>query len=275
MTNKDIPKIIYGTAWKEAETERLVITAVKNGFRGIDTANQRRHYVEALVGSAIEKILKDGVCTRAELFIQTKFTYAEGQDHRIPYEKSADHSEQIRQSFLSSLEHLLLDKIDSYILHGPYSHMGITEVDWKVWREMETIHKEGKTKYLGVSNVSIDQLKELYNGALIKPSFVQNRCFAQLGWDLDIRNFCANNNITYQGFSLLTANPFVLSDSNVRSIAKRLNKTPAQIVFRFAMQVGLLPLTGTTNPKHMKEDLKSIDFSLTEDEVSYIERIGF
>jgi diketogulonate reductase-like aldo/keto reductase len=95
--------------------------------------------------------------------------------------------------------------------------MGITDADWKVWREMEAIQREGKTKYLGVSNVSLDQLNILYEGASIKPTFVQNRCFAQLGWDMHIRDFCTNNNILYQGFSLLTANPFVLSDSRLKA----------------------------------------------------------
>lgn len=274
MSNPDIPDFIYGTAWKEAKTERLVVEAVMQGFRGIDTANQRRHYVEAAVGSAVDKILKNGLCKRTELFIQTKFTYADGQDHRIPYDRTADFPEQVKQSFQSSLEHLRMDKIDSYILHGPYSHSGITDVDWKVWREMEALLREGKTKYLGISNVSLDQLETLCDGASVKPTFVQNRCFAELGWDMHIRNFCNKNNIIYQGFSLLTANPFVLSDSRVQSIAKRLDKTPAQVVFRFAMQVGLLPLTGTTDKKHMKEDLECFDFLLTEDEVSYIEQIG-
>jgi diketogulonate reductase-like aldo/keto reductase len=114
----------------------------------------------------------------------------------------------------------------------------------------------------------------LYEGATVKPTFVQNRCFAELGWDLQIRNFCVNNNIIYQGFSLLTANPFVLSDNKVQSIAKKLDKTPAQVVFRFACQKEMLPLTGTTSSKHMKEDLETNDFSLTDEELSYIERIG-
>jgi diketogulonate reductase-like aldo/keto reductase len=98
----NIPKLIYGTAWKEDATEDLVRTAIGLGFRGIDTANQRRHYNEAAVGSAICKALKGGI-KREELFIQTKYTYANGQDHRIPYDIRADYGTQVNQSFQSSL----------------------------------------------------------------------------------------------------------------------------------------------------------------------------
>ncbi|UCH89653.1 MAG: aldo/keto reductase [Thermoplasmata archaeon] len=269
-----LPGFIYGTAWKEDDTERLTFTALKEGFMGVDTANQRRHYVEAMVGSAVARILKEEIRRREELFIQTKFTYADGQDHRIPYDKLADYPDQVRQSFKSSLEHLQVERIDSYILHGPYSNIGITDIDWKVWREMEAIYREEKTRYLGVSNVNFDHLKDLFKGAKVKPTFVQNRCFAQLGWDIKVRSFCKQNNIIYQGFSLLTANSFVLSDSEVLRIAQRVDKTPAQVIFRFAIQVGMIPLTGTTNLTHMKQDLECMNFSLSDDEVHYIEKIA-
>ena len=88
--------MIYGTAWKEGATEDLVCTAIEMGFRGIDTANQRRHYNEAAVGSAISKALKSGI-KREEIFIQTKYTYPSGQDHRLPYDIRADCGAQVKQ----------------------------------------------------------------------------------------------------------------------------------------------------------------------------------
>ena len=267
---KNIPNFIYGTAWKEDLTEDLVCTAIEIGFRGIDTANQRRHYNEAAVGSAISKVLKNGI-KREELFIQTKYTYANGQDHRVPYDIHADYRTQVKQSFQSSLEHLQIDYIDSYVLHGPSVSFGLTQDDWQVWQEMEAIHKEQRTRYLGVSNISIEQLKVLFEGAKIKPTFVQNRCFAQQGWDKDVREFCKKNGIIYQGFSLLTANPFVLP--KVKQIANKVNKTPAQVLFRFSMHVGILPLTGTTSKIHMKEDL-ALDFSLKDEDIQFIENIA-
>lgn len=270
-----IPPIIYGTAWKEEATEQFTLKALKAGFRGIDTANQRRHYVEAAVGSAIEKFLQDGSVSREELFIQTKFTYTNGQDHRIPYDPEATPSDQVRQSFQSSLEHLRTNYIDSYVLHGPSSRNGLTEIDWEVWRTMEEIKKEGSTRYIGVSNIDFEQLTKLFHDAVIKPMFVQNRCYAQRAWDREVREFCRNHGIIYQGFSLLTANPFVLNDTRVSQIAGRVNATPAQVVFRFATQIGILPLTGTTDPLHMEQDLTCEPYLLNQSEVKFIESIAF
>lgn len=264
-----IPKILYGTAWKEDATEVLVSNAFKIGFRGVDTANQRRHYHEAAVGNAISQALKNGI-KREELFIQTKYTHAHGQDHRIPYDVHAIYKTQVRQSFQSSLDHLQTAYVDSYVLHGPSVYDGLTEGDWEVWREMEAIQKEGQTTHLGVSNVTLEQLKILCKGAKIKPTFVQNRCFAQQGWDKEVREFCEENGIIYQGFSILTANPFVLSQ--IKHISDKYKKTPAQIVLKFSMQIGMLPLTGTTSEIHMKEDL-ALDFSLEEEEITFIENI--
>ncbi|MSR86099.1 aldo/keto reductase [Candidatus Woesearchaeota archaeon] len=264
---KDNPQILYGTAWKEDATEELVLKAIELGFRGIDTANQRRHYNEIGVGKAISKISKNDV-KREELFIQTKYTYANGQDHRIPYDIHADYSAQVRQSFESSLQHLQTEYIDSYILHGPSSSFGWTANDEQVWQEMEAIQKEGKTSYLGVSNISIEQLKIIWKQAKVKPSFVQNRCYAQQGWDKEIRAFCKENKVVYQGFSLLTANPFVFP--KLKHIVNRVNKTPAQVILRFSMHIGILPLTGTTNPLHMKQDLE-LDFHLEKEEIKLIE----
>jgi len=266
---KNIPNFIYGTAWKEEKTEDLVCTAIELGFRGIDTANQRRHYNEEAVGSAISKMLKKGI-KREELFIQTKYTYANGQDHRIPYDINADYRTQVKQSFQSSLKHLQIDYIDSFILHGPSLYDGLTQDDWQVWKEMETLYEEQLIGYLGVSNVRIDQLKVLFEGAKIKPTFVQNRCFAQQGWDKDVREFCKKNGMNYQGFSLLTANQFVLP--KLKQIADEINKTPAQVLFKFSIHIGILPLTGTTNHIHMKEDL-ALDFSLKEEDIQFIENI--
>jgi diketogulonate reductase-like aldo/keto reductase len=251
------PRFLYGTAWKEDETERLVRLAIEAGFRGIDTANQRRHYFEAGVGAAVAGAIRDGLVTRDELFLQTKFTYSAGQDHRLPYDPKADPATQVRQSFASSLEHLQVDAIDSYVLHGPGPH------DREVWRAMESL----PVRFLGISNVSLAQLEAIHAFASIKPSFVQNRCYARTGWDAKIRAFCRANGIVYQGFSLLTANLNELRSAAFRELVARVQRTPAQIVFRFALQIGMLPLTGTTDPAHMREDLAIDDFELNDEEV--------
>jgi len=268
------PVWIYGTAWKEGETERLTRVAIETGFRAIDTANQRRHYVEAAAGDAVYAAVADGIVKRSDLFIQTKFTAASGQDHRIPYDLQADHPTRVRQSFESSLAHLKTDYIDSYLIHGPTARHGLSDADWLAWREMEAIHAEGKIRHLGICNIDLNQLDALLNGASIMPAYVQNRCFARLEWDRALRKRCEEHGIRYQGFSLLTANLFVLQNPMVRRIAERLNRSPAQVIFRFAIQAGISPLTGTTDPRHMHQDLACSEFTLTEAEMRYIERIG-
>src|SRR5271168_2964959 len=110
-----VPDFLYGTAWKEERTAPLAELALRTGFRGIDTANQRRHYHEAGVGEALAAAYRAGVATRADLFLQTKFTYQRGQDHRLPYDPGARLSLQVTQSMSSSLEHLGTDYVDSYI----------------------------------------------------------------------------------------------------------------------------------------------------------------
>lgn len=262
-----LPRFLYGTAWKEDATEQLVRLALEAGFRGIDTANQRRHYFEAGVGAAVSGAIRDGLVTREELFLQTKFTYTDSQDHRIPFDPRADPATQVQQSFASSLEHLRVDAIDSYVLHGPSRRRGLGAVDWEVWRAMEAL----ETRFLGISNVSLDQLDELCSGASVQPKFVQNRCYARFGWDREVRAFCRARGIVYQGFSLLTANVRELNLPAFRAIVARTGRTPAQVVFRFAVQVGMLPLTGTTDPEHMREDLAIGDFALSEEDVRTIE----
>ena len=260
------PLLLYGTAWKEEETERLVGLALTAGFRGIDTANQRKHYHEAQVGSALARAFQSGL-KRDELFIQTKFTFQAGQDRRLPYDPKARISAQVEQSFESSLEHLGISKLDAYVLHGPSSRSGWRAADVEAWGAMEALHASGVVAALGVSNVSIDQLEALVLRAKVAPKYVQNRCYARAGWDAEVRAFCTSHHVRYQGFSLLTANPEVLSSAAMRAITKRLSRTPAQVVFRFALDVGMLPLTGTTDPGHMKEDL-ALDFELTPEELT-------
>jgi len=268
-----IPSFMYGTAWKKEATTQLVQQAVTAGFRAIDTANQLIHYQEALVGEALLALAKQGI-TRDMLFLQTKFTPVNGQDHRTPYDAKAGLTTQVRQSFDSSLAHLHTDYLDSYVLHGPYQRRGLGDADWEVWAAIEGLYESGKTKMIGISNVTAGQLAQLCEQAKHKPMVVQSRCYAALGWDKEVRAICQAHSIIYQGFSLLTANREVLADPAVRTIATRLGTGGAQVIFRFAMQIGMLPLTGTTNPQHMKDDLQAEQLTLTAEDLQRIETIA-
>ena len=226
------PSFLYGTAWKEDRTAALTELALRAGFRGIDTANQRRHYVEAGVGQGLAAAYRAGIVKRDEVFLQTKFTYLPGQDHRLPYDPQANLSTQVAQSMASSLEHLGTDHVDSYVLHGPASGGGWTEYDAEVWAAMVKERDAGRTRVLGVSNVSLRHLQQLVASGAEAPAYVQNRCFARQGWDRAVRAFCAERRIVYQGFSLLTANPEALRHPVVLAAASRNQATPPQVIFR-------------------------------------------
>lgn len=268
-----IPSFMYGTAWKKEATTQLVQLAVTSGFTAIDTANQLIHYQEALVGEALLALAAQGF-KRESLFLQTKFTSVDGQDHRTPYDAKADLTTQVSQSFLSSLSHLHTEYLDSYVLHGPYSRRGLGAADWEVWAAIEALYDAGKTRMIGVSNVSAEQLALLCEKARHKPMVVQNRCYAAFGWDKEVRTLCRAHSLIYQGFSLLTANREVFIEPAIRAMAAKYQTGLAQIVFRFSQQVGMLPLTGTTNQQHMTEDLQCERFTLTPDELALIETIG-
>ena len=268
------PAFIYGTAWKEDRTAALVEMALRTGFRAIDTANQRKHYFEAGVGEGLAAAYRAGIVVRADLFLQTKFTYQRGQDHRLPYDPAAPLGVQAGQSLASSLEHLGTDYVDSFVLHGPSSAYGWTEADSEVWEAMRKERDAGQTRLLGVSNVSLQHLEEMEAAHLELPAFVQNRCLARLGWDREVRAFCTRNNIVYQGFWLLTANREVLQHPLFIEMAARLDVTPAQVMFAFARAVGILPLTGTSSPEHMAQDLASLEIILPDELVQPIETMA-
>ena len=270
----EVPRFLYGTAWKEDQTQRLAEIAMQHGFRGIDTANQRRHYHEAAVGQAISATIANGLVVRDDLFVQTKFTFRRGQDHRLPYDAEAPIRVQVEQSFASSLKHLDAERVDSYLLHGPTNSVGLTRDDWAAWRAMEAIHNSGGASIIGVSNFSLQQLRLLCQEARVPPRFVQNRCYAVHGWDRQVRKFCAAHEIVYQGFSLLTANRNAMESSELARVAERHDRTIPQIVFRFALDVGMIALTGTSDVDHMQADLNVFDFGLKPAEVALIESLA-
>jgi diketogulonate reductase-like aldo/keto reductase len=272
--DQSIPPLLYGTAWKENRTATLTELALRVGFRGIDTANQRRHYYEAGVGEALAAVYRAGLVTRSDLFLQTKFTYQHGQDHRLPYDPSVPLAVQVHQSLASSLVHLSTDYVDSFVLHGPDSGHGWTNADSEVWEAMRIERDDGRTRLLGVSNISVNHLQQMEAIGAELPSFVQNRCFARLGWDREVRHFCSQRKIIYQGFSLLTANQEVLSHPPFAELAQRFNATPAQLVFAFARTMGMVILTGTSSEEHMRQDLASALLTLPPQIADEIESIA-
>ena len=267
-----IPKIIYGTAWKKDKTKELVILAVFKGFRGIDTACQPKHYQEDQVGEALYILINEHKIERENLFIQTKFTSLNGQDlNRVPYDINSNLSDQVKQSIEKSLKNLQTTYIDSLLMHSPMKKL---EENLEIWKIFEEYVKLGKIKQIGISNIySIELLKYMWNNTEIKPSVIQNRFYSDSEYDKEIRKFCCENGIVYQSFWTLTANPNILNNQKTQEIAKSYNKTKEQIFFKYIMSLGIVPLTGTTNEYHMKEDLEILDMDeLNNEELEHFNK---
>jgi diketogulonate reductase-like aldo/keto reductase len=263
------PGIIYGTAWKKSDTARLVTLAIQQGFRGIDTACQPKHYDEPGVGAGVAAGLKSGL-QRADLYLQTKFTSLSGQDpNKIPYDRSAPLPLQVAQSVAVSLNNLRTDYLDCVLLHSPMPIMTQTQ---SAWRALEAFVDKGQVRQIGISNCyRLDDLEGLYEGARIKPAVVQNRFYADTNYDRDIRAYCDRQQIVYQSFWTLSANPQLLADQAVASPAAAHRRTAAQILFRYLTQIGVVPLTGTKSQSHMREDLGIFDFELSDEELGAID----
>jgi diketogulonate reductase-like aldo/keto reductase len=258
------PRIIYGTAWKKMRTEDLVRKAIQQGFRGIDTACQPKHYHEAGVGAGVTACLNEGL-SRADLYLQTKFTPLSGHDpNRIPYDPKARLAEQVAQSFKLSLRNLQTSYLDCLVLHSPLPDAAQST---ETWQAMEAIFDAGCAKQLGISNCyNLEYLEVLYRSARVKPAVVQNRFYAETNYDREIRAFCTQRQIIYQSFWTLTANRPVLAHDQLKALASKYGRTPAQVLFRYLTQDDIVPLTGTKTEAHMREDLQIFDFELTESE---------
>jgi diketogulonate reductase-like aldo/keto reductase len=264
-----VPRIIYGTAWKKADTARLVTLAIQSGFRGIDTACQPKHYDEAGVGVGVAASLRAGL-TRADLYLQTKFTSLSGQDpDRIPYDREASLPLQVAQSVAISLKNLQTDYLDCVLLHSPMPTLMQTQV---AWRALEAFIDTGLVRQIGISNCyRLDDLERLYESAGIKPAVVQNRFYADTNYDRQVRAFCDQKHIIYQSFWTLSANPQLLAHQSIGAPAAAHKRTPARILFRYLTQIGIVPLTGTRSEVHMREDLGIFDFTLSNAEQSAID----
>jgi diketogulonate reductase-like aldo/keto reductase len=255
-----MPTMIYGTAWKQTDTARLVEVALREGFRGIDTACQPKHYDEAGVGAGLSACLRQHL-HRAEVYLQTKFTALSGQDpQRIPYDPLASLPQQVAQSLAASLRNLQTDYVDCLVLHSP---LPAAQQTLRVWRAFEACVDAGQVRQIGISNCDLTDLEQLFQASRIKPAVLQNRFHAATDYDRTIRAFCTQQQIVYQSFWTLTANPQLLAHPTIAALASSHSRTAPQIVFRYLTQAGVVPLSGTRSVAHMRDDLSIFDFELT------------
>lgn len=257
----NIPRFVYGTAWKKERSTDLVAQAIKAGFTGVDTAAQPRHYREDLVGEGIRRALEGGKTKREDLYIQTKYTPPAGQDpNNLPYDPTSPVEAQVHASIVSSLHHLRTsnDKtgyIDALVLHSPLPTMSLTLT---AWRTLET-YVPHQIRNLGISNTDLPTLRALYESVNVKPAVVQNRFFARTHYDVPLRRFCEKKGIIYQSFWTLTGNPQLLGSEVVAEVANVVGVSKEVSLYLCVMGLGKLAvLNGTTNGERMREDLDGL-----------------
>lgn len=256
--NGTLPAVGFGTLiLKPAAVKPAIKTALEVGFRHIDGAEVYRN--EELVGEALREALEAGTVKREELFVTTKVW---NNNHR---------PDRLKLAFEASLRRLQLDYLDCYLIHTPFAFQpgdeqypmnernepiydsGVTLVD--TWRAMERLVDEGRCRSIGLSDITLEKVKEIVEIARIKPSVVQIECHPYLPeWEL--LDFCKQHGIVLLAFAPLGhgMEPRITDDPVIKAIAQRVGKMPAQVALAWAVQRGTAFLTTSTNPAHIQEN---------------------
>ena len=279
LSGLSMPRMLYGCAWKKDKTKKLVLKALRNGFRGFDTAAQPKHYNEAGAGEALKEFLSEHEnLKREDLFVQTKVNRTHSAT-LVP--NSVRIQEHVHASVKASLANLQTTYIVSLLLHSPFSDMKDT---LEAWAAMEEAVDNGHARQLGISNVkSLDDLQYLFFVARIKPALVQQRFHRKTGFEREMRSWCAKHGIYFQSFWTLTANSkegklgkdAVLSPE-VTSLAKKYGVSNQVLFYRWVMSDGITcPLNGTSSKDHMREDLKVFRVELKESDSKLISDVVY
>lgn len=254
----ELPAAGFGTLIPDAgATQRATRMALEAGFRHFDCAERYRN--EDAVGNALQDALKSRSATREELFITTKLW---NSNHR---------PERVRPAYEASCQRLQVDYVDCYLIHTPFAFQpgdeqdprdergqviydqGVTLIE--TWQALERLVDDGRCKAIGLSDVSLETLKEVFAAARIKPSVVQVEAHPFLPeWEL--LDFCRDHGIVLQAFAALGhgLEPSVLGDPVITAIAKRVQKSPAQVALAWAVQRGTSFLTTSTNRDRIREN---------------------
>ena len=246
-----IPQLGLGT-WlnsKEKECVDSVKAAVEVGYRHFDTAQIYEN--EQYVGSA----LNESEISREELFITTKIwndnLWWEGFD----------------ESFKESLKKLQTDYVDLLLIHFP-----VTEERRPAWHKMEETYKAGKAKAIGVSNYTVRHLEELLKEATIKPVVDQVELHVLLQQP-DLVKYCKDNDIVIEAYSPL-AHGYALDNPVIAEIAKKHGKNPAQILIRWCIEQGAVPLPKSIHPDRIRENFEVFDFALDNADLEQIKSLN-
>src|SRR4051794_11654888 len=253
-----MPALGFGTLIPDPiATRNATKAALEAGFRALDTAE--RYRTEKEVGEAMREVFNAGKIKREEVFVATKLW---NTNHR---------PERVKPAFEASLKKLQLEYVDLYLIHTPFAFRpgdeqdprdangaviydpGVTLLD--TWRALERLVDEGKCKAIGLSDVNVQQTKAIFDAARIKPAVVHVESHPYLPeWDL--LNYCKQNGIVLQAFAALghSSEPKLLEDPLIADIARRVHKTPAQVLLAWAIQRGTALLTTSKTPARIREN---------------------
>ena len=271
----EMPALGFGTLIPEpAVTITATRDALEAGFRHFDCAERYRN--EREVGTALQAGLADGGIARPDIFVTTKLW---NSNHR---------PERVEPAFKASLDRLGLEYLDLYLIHTPFAFKPGDEQDPRdengnilydhevtlldTWRAMESLMDHGRCRAIGLSDISLDELKPLYESARIKPAVVQVESHPYLP-ETELLEFCNEKDIEFLAFAPLGhgMKPGLLEDPVISAISARVGKTPAQVLLAWAIQRGTAVLTTPRSPARARENF---DISrLPEDALEEINRI--
>jgi diketogulonate reductase-like aldo/keto reductase len=251
----EIPALGFGTLIPDpVATKEATRVALEVGFRQFDTAERYRN--EEQVGAAMRDIFRERKVKREEVFICSKLW---NTNHR---------PERVRPAFEASLRRLQLDYVNLYCIHTPFAFKPGDEEDPRdengkviyddavkltdTWKALESLVDERRCKVIGLSDVNMGQLKEVFESARIKPAVLQVESHPYLP-ESELLDYCKSNRIVMQAFAALGhgMEPRLLDDPVITAIAKRVGKTPAQVLLAWAVQRGTAPLTTSKSPRNI------------------------
>ncbi|XP_019881558.1 1,5-anhydro-D-fructose reductase [Aethina tumida] len=287
-----MPSIGLGTFLsKDDSLEKAVEEALEAGYRHFDTATLYEN--EHVIGKVLKKWISEGKVKRSDLFIVTKLPINGMRPDLV-------------EVFLNkSLHDLQLDYIDLYLIHSPIGikykegetatlNTNVTvDIDpttdhIAIWKKMEEQVDKGKARTIGLSNFNISQITRIINNSKIKPSNLQVECNAYFQQD-ELVDFCKNNNIVVTAYSPIGAPGFkkfadavglkvktvnLLEDPVVEKIAKKHNKSPAQVLLRQHIQRGLVAIPKSTTPKRIRENIDIFDFTLDDEDMAELKKLN-
>ncbi|KAK8094522.1 hypothetical protein PG997_001207 [Apiospora hydei] len=276
------PRLLYGTAWKNQDTANLVYLAIKSGFRGIETAALPLYYQEPLVGNGVRRAVDEGIVTREELYIQSKFAPPDNETQYccMPYSQDMSLKEQVRASVESSLSNLAVScptspqpaYLDCVLLNTPLTTLEETVAVWQALEEFVP----HRIRHLGIANVNQTIVEHLLRPPVatrslaewkirVRPSVVQNHFCPRLGdedvYFVRLRRLCRQEGVVFQAYYTLTGNKKLVRKSTIVSdLVARVPGVSRETAF-YALVLGLRGISildGTKSEEHMRADVEGI-----------------